>query len=308
MSRWTEKSSVARWVAVPTAVVAISTSGILIRLTTAPPLITATTRLFLASAILLAIALLVQRHDLRSLDRRRLALLAASGVLLGFHFALWTTSLFWTSVASAVLLVDTHPVLLPFAARAVLGERTPAGVWIGIGLTLTGAALIAVGDIEVGARALVGDAMALTASAAFAGYLVIGRYARPRLGIAAYAGIVYGVAALTIAVLVLALGVPIRDVSARDVALWMGLVLVPTLGGHTVLNWALRHLPVSVVGVSILGEPVATTVFAWLLLAEQPPGATFLGGPIILVGVYLALGAHEPEAPPAPARTEQPSV
>lgn len=38
-------ASVARWIAIPFAVVSVSTSGILIRLTTAPPLATATVRL-----------------------------------------------------------------------------------------------------------------------------------------------------------------------------------------------------------------------------------------------------------------------
>jgi drug/metabolite transporter (DMT)-like permease len=286
----------ARWVALPVAVVAISTSGILIRLTEAYPLVTATNRLLLTSALLLPFALLRPDQGLRRVRRRTLWLLALSGLLLGLHFALWTSALFWTSVASAVLLTDTHPVLVALGAGWFLSEATPAGVWAGIVLTLLGGLVIGVGDLTLGGRALIGDAMAVGASATFAGYLLIGRRVRQELGIAAYAGVVYGIAALTAAALALAAGQSLRAFSERDLLLWIGLVIFPTLGGHTVINWTLRHLPVSVVGVSILGEPIATTTLAWLLLAEPPSPMVFVGGAITLSGIYLALRSDRSNA------------
>jgi drug/metabolite transporter (DMT)-like permease len=279
----------ARWVALPLAVVAISTSGILIRLTEAPPLVTAANRLLLTSSVLLPFALLRSDQRLRGIRRRTLALLGISGVTLGLHFALWTSALFWTSVASAVLLADTHPVLVAVGAGLFLGEATPMGVWLGIGLTLLGGLVIGVGDLVLGGGALLGDAMAIGASATFAGYLLIGRRVRQELGLAAYAGTVYAIAALTVAALAVAAGQDLRAFTEWDLLLWVGLVIFPTLGGHTVINWTLRYLPVSVVGVSILGEPIATTTLAWLLLSEPPALAAFVGGAVTLVGIYLAL-------------------
>ncbi|MBM2810207.1 MAG: protein of unknown function transrane [Chloroflexi bacterium] len=278
----------------PLAVVAISTSGILIRLTASPPLVTAANRLLLAALILLAIALIWQRQDLRSIDRRRLLLIGASGLLLGLHLALWTTSLFWTSVASAVLLADTHPVLVALAARAFLRERTGLGVWAGIGLTLAGSAIIGAGDLGEGARALAGDAMALGASATFAGYLVIGRSVRPGLGLAAYTGLVYGAASIALMAAASASGASLTEFDGKEFALWTALVLVPTLGGHTVFNWTLRYVPVAVVGVAVLGEPVVTTVLAALLLGEPPKQTAILGGAVIMAGIYVALRAQSP--------------
>jgi len=281
--------SLARWVALPVGVLAVSTSGILIRLTTAAPLVTAAHRMLWSAAILLVVALLAQRGDLRRIDRRSLTLLAGSGMLVALHFALWTSSLFWTSVASAVLLTDTHPALDAVTARVLLGEPTPAAVWAGIATTLLGTVVIAGGDVPLGARALLGDAMALGASLTFAGYLVIGRRVRQTLGIAAYAGIVYGIAGVVIAAVAVSTGLSLVDFSARDGLLYLGLVLIPTLAGHTVFNWALRYVPVSVVGVAVVGEPVMTTLWAWLLLAEPPATTAILGGAVTLAGIFLAL-------------------
>ena len=292
---------VARWVAIPIALGAISTSGILIRLTEAPPLATAAYRMLGASAILLAFSLLRQRTELRALSSGQIRLLVGGGVLVGLHFALWTSALFHTSVASAVLLTDTHPVFVALAAWGFLGEPTLPAVWLGIGLAMLGSGVIGFGDLRLGGEALTGDAMAIGAAITFAGYLVIGRRARKDLGVAVYAGLVYGVGGLVITAMALLSGTSLTAFSQNDVLAWLGLILIPTMGGHTVFNWALRHLAASVVGVAILGEPVLTTAWAWLILREVPPLTVFVGGAVTLAGLYIALnkraeGAAEPSA------------
>jgi drug/metabolite transporter (DMT)-like permease len=279
----------ARWIALPLSVAAISTSGILIRFTTAPPLQTATARMVAAGLLLLAIALVTQPSQIAHLTRRAWGMLVMAGVMLGVHFALWTHAIFATSVASAVLLVDTHPVLVALGGRIFLGEAPAAITWVAIGLTLLGSVVIAAGDIDVGPTAIAGDLMALGAAATFAGYLLVGRHVRPDLGLAAYTGIVYSIAGVTLAAMALASALRLLEIEPRDAVIWGLLVLLPTLGGHTVINWTLRYLPVSLVGVSILGEPVATTLLAWAILHEPPSPTALAGGALTLAGVYLAL-------------------
>ncbi|MSQ22999.1 MAG: DMT family transporter [Chloroflexi bacterium] len=280
----------ARWAAIPIGVASIATSSILIRLTTAPPLVTAANRLLLASVLLLGLAFITQRQDLMKAFGRFRWRMVGAGLLLALHFAMWTNALFLTSVASAVFLIDTHPAVVALLSRRALGELTSRRVWLGIGLTAVGGAAITGGDVPIGQRALLGDAMALIGALAFAGYLVIGRSVRPQLGIAAYTGVVYGLAGLTLAAAVFVSG-GLLDGAGRDWPVWLALVLVPTLGGHTVLNWTLRFLPASVVGVSILGEPVGATLLAWVVLNETPPRTALLGGSLILLGLYMALRA-----------------
>ncbi|MBI2319745.1 MAG: EamA family transporter, partial [Betaproteobacteria bacterium] len=125
------------------------------------------------------------------------------------------------------------------------------------------------------------------------------------VGLAAYTGVVYGVGGL---VLLAAAGITdasLLEGAGHDLPLWIALVLLPTLGGHTVLNWSLRFLPASLVGVSMLGEPVGTTMLAWLLLGEPPPATALVGGALILLGLYLSLTTP---APPSHAPGNSPSA
>lgn len=60
----------------------------------------------------------------------------------------------------------------------------------------------------------------------------------------------------------------------------------PGLFGHTVVNWTLAHVESSVVSVSLLGEPVCSTLLALLLLGEVPTAATLLGSGV-LASIYV---------------------
>jgi drug/metabolite transporter (DMT)-like permease len=186
----------------------------------------------------------------------------------------------------------------------VLGERSAPGVWLGIGITLLGTMVIAGGDVQSGGTALLGDLMALGAAVAMAGYLVAGRRLRRSMSTVVYAGLVYAVAGVIVAALATASGHSILAFSARDGLIFLALVLIPTLGGHTVFNWALRHLSVSVVGVAIVGEPVVTTLWAWLLLGEIPAATALVGGALTLAGILLALRAGQ-ASPVTTAPTRQ---
>jgi drug/metabolite transporter (DMT)-like permease len=54
-----------------------------------------------------------------------------------------------------------------------------------------------------------------------------------------------------------------------------------------VINWALAHVESSVVSVSLLGEPIGSTVLALVLLSEVPTPVTIVGGAIVLSGIYV---------------------
>jgi len=61
----------------------------------------------------------------------------------------------------------------------------------------------------------------------------------------------------------------------------------PGILGHTIINWALKHLESVVVSVGWLGEPVGATLLALALLAEVPDAITIAGGAVVLAGIYV---------------------
>ena len=93
--------------------------------------------------------------------------------------------------------------------------------------------------------------------------------------------------------IVLALGEPFWPASARDWLLLIGLALLSHVGGQGLIAYGFAHLPASFSAVSLLVQPVAATVFAWLLLAESFGTQQALGGAVVLGGILLCRRAMQ---------------
>jgi drug/metabolite transporter (DMT)-like permease len=286
-------------------VLAASTASIIIRYAQeyAPSLVIAAWRLTLAALILAPPALARRRRELRSLTRRQTGLMLLSGLFLALHFATWITSLAYTTVASSVVLVDTVPLWVALFSPLALGERIGRPVKMGMWLAFGGGVLVALSDAcawsggglacpplgeFVRGRAFIGDLLALAGAVAAAVYLIIGRKARADLSLLAYIFVVYGAAAAALIVIMLAAGQPALGYPPQAYLWFLALAIFPQLLGHSSYNWALAYLPAAYVSITLLGEPIGSTLLAMVFLGEVPSGLKVIGGMVILAGIYLA--------------------
>ena len=155
-------------------------------------------------------------------------------MFLGLHFATWIASLDYTSVASSVVLVSLGPVFVGIGSWLLLGERPGMGMIVGLGLATTGSIVIGWGDLGGGANRLLGDVLALAGAVFVAGYLMIGRRARGHLSLTAYIAVVYGVAMVTLLVMVWVSGQ--ADAGFHAGRLWVGCSPGPGAAAHGPLD------------------------------------------------------------------------
>lgn len=286
------------------AVLAVSWSGPLVKLSDAPSLAIAAWRLLFSVALIAGLIALSSGSaaQLRTLSRRELGLAAVSGALLAAHFWSWIASIEYTTVASSVVLVSTQPIFVAALSALWLGEHATRRQWIGILIAVGGAVLIGWGDFGLGGSALFGDLLAVAGAVFVSGYYVIGRSLRRRLDLWVYTGLVYGVAALVLVLAALATGIPLGGYPGREWGIFLALALGPMMLGHTGVNYALRYLPAYVANLALLGEPVGATLLAWALpaIAEVPPVQTLAGGALILAGIALGVADRRGRRPAPP--------
>jgi len=277
------------WLTLSLAVLFVSFGAILVRLAAAPPLAVSFYRVAIASLLLLPFAARDAQRSWPGLDRRRRLLLLASGLALALHFATWIASLSYTTVASSVLLVNTAPLFALVLSRLFLGEHAPGVVKAALPVAFAGAALIALGDWTGSPGSLLGNALAVAGAVTVAAYQVIGRGLRAALPLNAYVLGVWATAAVALAAMAFAFEVPLAGYDRRTWLLFAALAVVPTIGGHGLVNKSLRSLPAPTVGLFLLGEPVLASLFAWLLFRETPGPWTLAGGAIVLAALGLVL-------------------
>lgn len=302
--------------ALVTAVVAVSFSSIFIRFSHAPAVALSFYRLALSVPLTAAAGLAGERWlarrdgraaardagvtaEARAPARARAGdtlLVVASGFFLALHFATWIASLRYTTVASSVVLVSSHPLVVG-ALAAILGdEPLPAGAYLAGAVALAGTVIVGWGDYTLAGTALHGDVLAFLGAVFLCGYMLIGRRLRARMDNVRYTIRVYAAAAAVLAVVAWLGRVPLWPYPPAEWLIFLALAVVPTLFGHTLFNWALAHIPATAVSISNLGEPVGSAVLAWLILGELPTAAEAAGGAVILAGLVWFARAMRAQA------------
>jgi len=271
----------------PIGIVAISTASIFIKLCDAPVFAIASYRMILASLILVPFA--CYKKPWRGWERKGIKWFLLSGLFLSLHFAFWIASLKYTSVASSVVLVTTHPILVGIGGWLFLKERIGMNLVAGITLSVLGCGLVSSGDLSLSKGALIGDGFALLGAIAASGYFLLGRKLRKDQDLFAYIFPVYSTAGLILVFLTLVFQEPFFGYSSTTYAYLFLLALIPQLIGHTTFNWALKYLPASMVAIAILGEPIGSTILAYLILKEGLTTWKILGEILILSGILAAL-------------------
>lgn len=269
-------------------VLGVSFSAILVRSTGAPPAIIAFYRLLFSCILLFPLAV-SGFSEIKALGRRELWLCMLGGFFLAFHFIFWFTSLGFTSVSSSTLLVNLHPLVVVTACWLFFGEKLHRWALPGTVVAVTGIALLGWGDLQLTGDALIGDLYALAGAVMVAGYYLVGRHVRPLLSIAPYALLVYGASTIVLLVYNLLLDNPLTGYAGNDWVIFVALAVIPTIFGHTLLNWALRYVSASAVSISVLAEPVLATLLAIPFLAEIPGPLQIAGGLLVLLGIWLFL-------------------
>lgn len=279
------------------ALLGVSFSGPLVRLSGAHPLAIGAWRLgFSLVVIAVALAATGEWRQWRRISRRELLISLGAGAMLALHFWSWNASVALTSIAASVVLVNTQPVVVALLSMLWLREPPTARQWVGIGIAMVGAMIVAMPALVGGEpgqshpRAWLGNLLALGGAFTAAIYFVAGRRLRASLDLWPYVGLVYGTCFIVLLALAALARAPLTPQPPTELAIFAALALGPMLLGHTGLNWALKHSPAYVVNLTLLGEPVGATVIAAMLpgIREVPTVATLAGGGVVLIGILLA--------------------
>lgn len=286
-------------------ILAVSTGSIFVRYAQvyAPSIVISAFRLGLATLILAPVALLRHRSELRGIRGRDRTLAIGSGIFLALHFVTWISSLEYTTVVSSVVLVSTAPLWVALLSPITVKEPLTKPILIGMGIAFIGVVIVGVSDVcsiqdgkllcpsfneFIRGEAFVGDLLALVGAWMAAGYLLIGRRLRVKISLVPYIFVIYGVAAIVLAILMFASGETSFGYPPQTYLWLILLALVPQIMGHSSFNWALGYLSAAFVSITLLGEPIGSAMLAYILLDEVPTFLKIFGAILILAGIYVA--------------------
>lgn len=283
-------------------VAACATSVIFIKLSALDPVWLSAWRLLLAAAVLSPLAMRESRGRVGGSGERGLGWWLAGG-LLGVHFITWIVGARLTPAAHSSLIVNMVPAASPILLWVLVRERITIREGGGTVIALSGVGWLGWADYRFSPEHFWGDAICFGSMWLFAAYLVVGKrwssgslwlYVVPVYAIAGFGCALVGTASW-------ALGhgpSPLAGLDLREGMLVLGLSLIPTVIGHSVLNQSMRRLRGQVVAIFNLGQFLFAAVFAYWWLGERVSAPLWVAGLLLVGGAFLVVGRLHPKASP----------
>lgn len=273
--------------------VSISFSGIFVKLSEVGPISTAFFRMALPLPVM-AIGLwaTARRRDDRRLPHinwRGWAGIHVAAFFLAFDLIVWHWALTMIGVGIATLLGNTAPIWVALVGFVFFKERFSARFLIGLGVASIGVvALVLGGERSLEVKDWLGLLLATLGAIGYAGYLRGVKGARTSVGLAQ---VMFWTCAFTALWLLPAALLTEDKVVPHTLHGWLavaGLAFISQTIGQSLISWALGHLPAAFSSVSLLLNPVAAGVFAWMTLGEALSVLQIGGGFAVLFGIFVA--------------------
>jgi drug/metabolite transporter (DMT)-like permease len=210
---------------------------------------------------------------------------------LAFHMMTWVIGAHMTQTSNAVLIVNLTPVAVPFFVWIFFKERVNRREVLGTGLALIGLLWITGSTLMVSKTDFMGDLICLISMLGFAMYLALGRKNGGRISLWLYMVPLYYVAGLICLVCACFMINPIKPYTLNNILMMVGLGIIPTVIGHTILNYSMKHFRSQVVSVANLGQIIVGTVLGAVVL-NDPPRPSFYGASVLIIsGILVVLFA-----------------
>ncbi|TPX28416.1 DMT family transporter [Cylindrospermopsis raciborskii] len=218
------------------------------------------------------------------------------GIILAARQLFWAKSLTHTSVASSVAIIYALlPPLTAIGGWIFFRHRVKQQFVVGTIISITGAIAISFQDFSVSSNELQGDFFSLISAILLPFYLLLMEKLLTQFETKTLVFWYCTIGALTTLPILLVTGNTLFPLSWQGWFSVISLALICQVIGQGLIAYSLNSLPSSLVAVTMLLDPVISTVFAWLVLGEQVGFVKGIACLIVLIGIYLAMvGQYAP--------------
>lgn len=273
------------------SVFSASTAVIMIKASTVHPVLLSSLRLFVAAIVLAPLFVRDLRRHRRTYTLAHLKASVAPGVVLAVHLMSWVVGARMTPTANASFIVNLVPLAMPFFLLWLADEPLRRNEIVATAIALAAVAVVTVSDLNLSPTYFVGDLIAFGSMLFYALYMTLGRRNRHHPTVWLYLVPLYTVAAVTsMAVTLLFLNPLTQTYSVRNILLILGLGIVPTVIGHSLVNYAMKKFRGQIVSIINMGQFVFAGLMAFFLWGEVPAPTFFVAAALLAVAAYVAVG------------------
>ena len=268
--------------------VCISFAPIFIRLANVSPDIAGFYRLFFAGLSLLAVLCL--RGEMQRLPRGPALLLVASGSFLAIDFMCWHRSIHLVGPGFSTLLANFQVFFTALFAWLLFREKVTRMFVVAIFMAFIGLTFITGLDwqgLSSGFRS--GIVFGLLAAICYSGYLLFLKESMKENVVSGMSVmlVVSVSGSIVLGVVSLATGASFAIPDGRSLLALLGVGVLSTTVGWSIISAAVRHVPATVAGLVLLLQPALAFVWDVMIFDRPTGGSEIFGILLILSAIYL---------------------
>jgi drug/metabolite transporter (DMT)-like permease len=219
-------------------------------------------------------------------------LLMGAGMCLAGTLITWALSFDRTTVAHSCLLHYQNPIFTTLGAWLFFGQSFDRKFLLGLILTVTGASIVSLEDLQWLQGSLFGDGLALFSGILFSGEVLIIGQLRDKvstltvtMGVCFFAGLFSFPFAMFDTVF---RGYALFPTSLSGWALVVSLGFIVQVLGHFLFYYSLKQVASGFASISLMLDISISAFLAWIIFSEQLKILDWLSLPILFLGIYLA--------------------
>jgi drug/metabolite transporter (DMT)-like permease len=270
-----------------------STAVIFIKMSTVHPLLLAGYRQVMAALILMPLFLRDVRHYRDRYGLTHIWRAAAPAFMLASHFASWTLGARRTSAANATLIVNLVPVVMPFLMFFVTKEGVNRSEVAGTMVAIAGLLILTVGDVTFSVEHVSGDVTCFLSMLLFAVYLSLARRNRDFPSIWTYVVPLYFMGGVMCFAAAATVTQVLQIFPPKEYLYLAALAMIPTVFGHSILNYSLKHMRGQLVSICNLAQFIFAGAMAFFIFAEIPRWNFYLASVLIVLGSVVAIRSFQ---------------
>jgi len=199
-----------------------------------------------------------------------------------------------TGAANAVLLVTMLPAIMPLVMWLLVKELLTRRELLGTALCLTGVFILSYEGLRVSMATFLGDMVCFGSMIFYAFYLGLGRKNNDFADLWLYVVPIYFFAGLMCYAITAAASEPLLPANAYEWGLVLGLTILPTVTGHTIMNYSMQTLRGQIVSIFSLTQFIFAAILAYFILGEVPHWQFYVAVVFVLAGALTVI-FHAPQ-------------
>ena len=209
------------------------------------------------------------------------------GAIFALDVAVWNISIQESTATQATLLTNLSPVWVGIGAFFFLKNKPTRNFWIGTVIAIFGMITLVGFHFFVNLDFNLAFVFAILSGVFYAIYMLVSKFVLYDVEVLPFITLSTLTSAVFLGILSYFMNEPFTGFGEMG---WISLIiqgLVCQLAAWLLLGYATKHMRATRVSVSLLGQAVLTTIFAWMFINEEVTLQMIVGGIILLFGIRV---------------------